>query len=86
LIRHLKPSFTTATLSVWRLCARAFSSGASCAAGNAADARAFAATMLQTVLALAVVIGVLFLAAYLLRKLNGGRGFGSTALCASSAA
>lgn len=36
-----------------------------------------AATMLQTALALAVVIGVLFLAAYLLRKLNGGRGFGS---------
>ncbi|SBT05035.1 Flagellar biosynthesis protein FliO [Candidatus Accumulibacter aalborgensis] len=35
------------------------------------------ATMLQTALGLAVVIGVLFLAAYLLRKLNGGRGFGS---------
>jgi flagellar protein FliO/FliZ len=34
--------------------------------------------LLQTVLALVLVIGVLFLAAYLLRKLNGGRGFGSS--------
>lgn len=33
--------------------------------------------MLQTVLGLVVVIGVLFLAAYFLRQLNGGRGFGS---------
>jgi len=36
-----------------------------------------AASLLQTALALAAVIGVLFLAAYLLRKVNGGRGFGS---------
>ncbi|MCB1932365.1 MAG: flagellar biosynthetic protein FliO [Candidatus Accumulibacter sp.] len=34
-------------------------------------------TMLQTLFGLAAVIGVLFLAAYLLRRLNGGRGFGS---------
>lgn len=34
--------------------------------------------MLQTVLGLALVIGILFLAAYLLRKLNGGRGFGNS--------
>ncbi len=34
--------------------------------------------LLQTVLALVLVIGVLFLAAFLLRKLNGGRGFGSS--------
>lgn len=33
--------------------------------------------MLQTLFGLAAVIGVLFLAAYLLRRLNGGRGFGS---------
>jgi len=34
-------------------------------------------TMLQTGLALAFVVGVLFLVAYLLRRVNGGRGFGS---------
>ncbi|WP_313952727.1 flagellar biosynthetic protein FliO [Accumulibacter sp.] len=33
--------------------------------------------MLQTAFGLALVIGILFLAAYLLRRLNGGRGFGS---------
>lgn len=32
--------------------------------------------MLQTVLGLALILGLLFLAAYLLRRLNGGRGFG----------
>ncbi len=32
--------------------------------------------MLQTVVGLALVLGLLFLAAYLLRRLNGGRGFG----------
>jgi flagellar protein FliO/FliZ len=36
-----------------------------------------ATTMLQSVLGLALVIAVLFLAAYFLRRLNGGRGFGS---------
>lgn len=36
-----------------------------------------ATTILQTALGLSLIIGVLFLAAYLLRKLNGGRGFGS---------
>jgi flagellar protein FliO/FliZ len=36
-----------------------------------------ATTLLQTLLGLAVVIGLLFLAAFLLRKVNGGRGFGS---------
>jgi len=34
-------------------------------------------TMLQTGLALALVVGILFLVAYLLRRVNGGRGFGS---------
>ncbi len=34
--------------------------------------------LLQTALALALVVGILFLAAYLLRKLNGGRGFGNS--------
>lgn len=34
--------------------------------------------LLQTVVALLVVIGVALLAAYLLRKVNGGRGFGSS--------
>jgi flagellar protein FliO/FliZ len=32
--------------------------------------------MLQTALGLALILGLLFLAAYLLRRLNGGRGFG----------
>ncbi len=34
-------------------------------------------TILQTGLALALVIGTLFFVAYLLRRINGGRGFGS---------
>lgn len=37
-----------------------------------------ASALLQTALALALVVGILFLAAYLLRKLNGGRGFGNS--------
>jgi flagellar biogenesis protein FliO len=57
-------------------------SGADCGQRVAGS---FRRTLLQTLLALAVVIGLLFLAAYLLRKLNGGRGFGSTAPCGSSA-
>ena len=36
-----------------------------------------ASTLLQTVLGLALVIGILLLAAFFLRRLNGGRGFGS---------
>jgi flagellar protein FliO/FliZ len=36
------------------------------------------AAMLQAVLGLTLVIGILFLAAYMLRKLNGGRGFGNS--------
>lgn len=36
-----------------------------------------AGMMLQTVLGLALVLGLLFLAAYVLRRLNGGHGFGS---------
>lgn len=35
-----------------------------------------AGAMLQTGLGLLIVFGLLFLAAYLLRRLNGGRGFG----------
>lgn len=54
-----------------------FSSGVFAQAAAAEQGGISAATMLQTALGLAVVIGVLFLAAYLLRKLNGGRGFGS---------
>jgi len=34
--------------------------------------------MLQTVLGLLFILGLLFFAAYLLRKINGGRGFGSS--------
>lgn len=34
--------------------------------------------MLQMLLGLAVVIGLLFAGAYLLRRLNGGRSFGNT--------
>jgi flagellar protein FliO/FliZ len=35
-----------------------------------------AGMMLQTAMGLALILGLLFLAAYLLRRLNGGRGFG----------
>jgi flagellar protein FliO/FliZ len=37
-----------------------------------------AGVMLQTVLGLLFILGLLFFAAYLLRKINGGRGFGSS--------
>lgn len=36
------------------------------------------AAMLQMLLALALIIGILFFAAYLLRKLNGGQRFGNS--------
>lgn len=54
-------------------------SGAAAAQTAVAEAPAAISVtmMLQTVLALALVVGVLFLVAYLLRKTNGGRGFGS---------
>ena len=35
-------------------------------------------TMLQMLMALALIIGLLFFGAYLLRRLNGGRTFGNT--------
>lgn len=44
---------------------------------QAADPGVSAAAILQTIVALAVVVGILLLAAFLLRKLNGGRGFGN---------
>ena len=34
--------------------------------------------MLQTIFGLALIIGLLFLGAYLLRRLNGGKAFGNT--------
>jgi flagellar biogenesis protein FliO len=68
---------------VGRLLLALFSSNA-CA--QAAEPGVSTGMLLQTILALVLVIGVLFLAAYLLRKLNGGRGFGSTVPCASLAA
>ena len=37
-----------------------------------------ASTLLQTTLALALVVAILFLGAYLLRRFNGGRGFGGS--------
>jgi len=37
-----------------------------------------AGAMLQMLLGLALIIGLLFLGAYVLRRLNGGRAFGST--------
>lgn len=37
-----------------------------------------AGAMLQMLLALALIIGLLFLGAYLLRRLNGGKAFGAT--------
>jgi flagellar protein FliO/FliZ len=60
---------------VGRLLLALFSSSA-CA--QAAEPGVSTGMLLQTILALVLVIGVLFLAAYLLRKLNGGRGFGSS--------
>lgn len=50
--------------------------GAQAVAGEAPGVSA--GLLLQTVVALLVVIGVVFLAGYLLRKVNGGRGFGSS--------
>ncbi|HOL64363.1 MAG TPA: flagellar biosynthetic protein FliO [Accumulibacter sp.] len=48
--------------------------GAQTSAGESAGL-SFAA-MLQTLLSLALVIGLIFAAAYFLRRINGGRGFG----------
>lgn len=42
------------------------------------DAGVSASTMLQTLLGLAVIVGVLFVASYVVRKLNGRPGFGGS--------
>ncbi len=78
LLRHLKPSVYHPTRNAcWLLCAL-FSSAALAQQSALPDPPGLSlATMLQSVLGLALVIAILFLAAYLLRKLNGGRGFGS---------
>lgn len=52
--------------------------GSALAQTTATDPGVSASAMLQTVLALGLVIGILFLAAFLLRRLNGGRGFGNS--------
>jgi high-affinity Fe2+/Pb2+ permease len=85
LIRYRKtPLCRAARTSCALLCASFAGPALAQAASDLAGLSA--TTLLQTLLALAVVIGLLFLAAFLLRKLNGGRGFGSTAPCGSSAA
>ncbi|WP_291994538.1 flagellar biosynthetic protein FliO [Candidatus Accumulibacter sp. ACC003] len=65
------------TLPCALLCAL-FSGSAAAQAALAEAPGVSLAAMLQTLLALALVIGIVFLAAFLLRKLNGGRGFGSS--------
>ncbi|MBL8406299.1 flagellar biosynthetic protein FliO [Candidatus Accumulibacter phosphatis] len=75
MIRHCQPICLDGTHRVGRLLLALFSSNA-CA--QAAEPGVSTGMLLQTILALVLVIGVLFLAAYLLRKLNGGRGFGSS--------
>lgn len=60
-----------------RACTALLPSGAWAQAASG-DPGVSTTAMLQTVLGLALVIGVLFLAAFLLRRLNGGRGFGSS--------
>lgn len=77
LIRPLKPISARAMHSVSRLAVTLFATHALAQAANEQPPGVSTATMLQTVLGLAVVIGVLFLAAYFLRKLNGGRAFGN---------
>ena len=77
MIRYLKSIAFTGTLGLYLL-AFALPARRTWAQTAVAEAPGVSATMmLQTVLGLALVIGVLFFAAYLLRKLNGGRGFGS---------
>jgi flagellar protein FliO/FliZ len=77
LLRHLKPFVYHPTLNAcWLLCA--LFSGSTLAQTALPEPPGLSlATMLQSVLGLALVIAVLFLAAYFLRRLNGGRGFGS---------
>ncbi len=78
LIRHFNAILSSSARQLWRLALVLFANRV-CAQPAAAEMPGVSASLLlQTVLALVVVIGVLFLAAYLLRKLNGGRGFGST--------
>ncbi|HRF03289.1 flagellar biosynthetic protein FliO [Accumulibacter sp.] len=78
MLRHLKPFVYHPTRNAcWLLCA-SFSSGALAQQATLPDPPGLSlATMLQTVVGLAVVIAILFLAAYFLRQFNGGRGFGS---------
>jgi flagellar protein FliO/FliZ len=77
LLRHLKPLAEHPTHNAcWLLCALS-SSGALAQTALPDPPGLSLATMLQTVFGLAAVIAVLFLAAYFLRRLNGGRGFGS---------
>jgi flagellar protein FliO/FliZ len=77
-IRHLNTIASSGTRSACPL-ALALFAGSSLAQTAAAETPGLSASLLlQTVLALLLVIGILFLAAYLLRRLNGGRGFGST--------
>ncbi len=78
MIRNLNAIASSGTRSACQL-ALALFAGSSLAQTAAAETPGLSASLLlQTVLAVLVVIGILFLAAYLLRKLNGGRGFGST--------
>jgi flagellar protein FliO/FliZ len=77
LLRYLKPLAYHPTFNAcWLLCAL-FSRSTLAQTALPEPPGLSLATMLQSVLGLALVIAVLFLAAYFLRRLNGGRGFGS---------
>ncbi|MBK7673905.1 MAG: flagellar biosynthetic protein FliO [Candidatus Accumulibacter sp.] len=76
-IRHFKPCSCISLRSAYGLLFAPVS-GCTLAQEGASEAAGISASaMLQTVLGVAVVISILFLAAYLLRKLNSGRGFGN---------
>ena len=77
LLRNLKPFVYHPTRKACWLLGALFSSTALAQAALPEAPGLSLATILQSVLGLALVIAILFLAAYLLRKLNGGRGFGS---------
>lgn len=67
---HLPPRLHALVLTLFGGVARAQS-----AANDAVGVSG--ATMLQTLLSLVLIVGILFGGAYLLRRLNGGRGFGN---------
>jgi flagellar protein FliO/FliZ len=77
LIRHAPSILSSGTGKACRLLLAMLPGGAFAQAAATETPGVSAGTLLQTVLGLALVIGILLLAAYFLRRLNGGRGFGS---------